>query len=57
MENTKKSRIIELLKSETSGDVDGIHVTADEVEVYYHQDIPEEIDYEAIAQYIIDANS
>jgi len=51
-------KITELLKNRVAGQVGKIEIRADEMDVYFNNEIPDEdeIDYECIAEYIINAN-
>jgi predicted YcjX-like family ATPase len=58
MKNTKE-QIIDLLKNDESGVVKGIEIHENELEIYFQGEVPEkinDIEYDHIAQYIIDAN-
>ena len=53
-----KKEIIELLKNREAGTIAGIEIHANEIDVYFHDEVPaeNEIDYNHIAEYIINAN-
>ena len=53
-----KKQIIKLLKNRESGKAEHIEISADEIDIYFNNEVPEEskIDYEHIAEYIINAN-